>query len=301
MPLAYYSIADFGDARYERQWMQSVRSLRAHNSRTELHLVAYNDLPDALRREADHQRVVVHDAGDYRERLRELAPDQADALAHYPVLHKVLSLRFLPAPRDAQVLYLDCDTFLLGAVAELCRRYHHRHFHAREEPWSRRSHYGYRSSYLDEDGLAVSCRREGLAFVPPYNTGVFMLNDELATALAGSAGRFLHWAWRLLLGIAADGRLAQHCNPALLRAARRVPKRPDTPPLRYPSSNWWILEEIAMLLTLGGIPTLTHEAFSRADVAQNGESDPARRPIVAHYYSHMEEQFFASHPRFLQG
>lgn len=297
MPLAYYSIADFGDARYERQWIQSVRSLRTYDPWTELHLVAYNGLSDALRRETDQRRVAVHDAGDYRERLREHAPREADALALYPALHKILSLRFLPAPRDAQVAYLDCDTFLFGPVAELCWRYRHRHFHAREEPWSRRSHYGYQCSYLDEDGLAGSCRREGLTFVPPYNTGVFILNKGLAAALANSAGRFLHLAWRLLLGVAADTCLAKQCNPALLRAVRRIAKRPDTQALPYPSSNWWILEEIAMLLTLGGIPTATHGAFSRADVAQNGESDPARRPIVTHYYSHLEEEFFTHHAR----
>jgi hypothetical protein len=297
MPFAYYSIADFGDARYERQWMQSVRSLRAHDPRTELHLVAYNGLSDALRREAGRRRVAVHDAGGYHERLRELAPREADALALYPALHKILSLRFLPAPPDAQVVYLDCDTFLFGPVAELCRRYRHRHFHAREEPWSRRSHYGYQFSYLDEDRLAASCRREGLAFVPPYNTGVFILNKGLAAALADSAGRFLHLAWRLMLGVAADACLSKDCNPALMRAARRVAQRPDAPPLPYPSSNWWILEEIAMLLTLGGVPAVTHGAFSRADVAQNGESDPARRPIVAHYYSCLEEEFFTRHAR----
>jgi hypothetical protein len=297
MPLVYYSLADFGDPRYQRQWFQSVRSLRAHDPRIELHLVAYNGVSDAIRRDAERWCVTVHYAGNYRDRLRELAPCHADALALYPALHKILSLRHLPASPDTQVVYLDCDTFIFRSLTELCQRYGQRHFHAREEPWSRRSHYGYQPSYFDEDRLAESCRRERLAFIPPYNTGVFILNHGAASALAASAGLFLHWGWRLLLGIAADRQLAEKCNPGLLRAIRHLAQGSGAPPLHYPSSNWWIIEEIAVLLTLGGIPGLTHGAVSRADVVQNGESHAAPGPIVAHYYSHMEDQFFAGRER----
>ena len=58
------------------------------------------------------------------------------------------------------------------------------------------------------------------------------------------------------------------------------------------------MEEIALWLTLGRVAGLTHDAFERTDVIQNGEaleigrrSDPL--PIVAHYFGGWEQRFFA--------
>jgi hypothetical protein len=72
----------------------------------------------------------------------------------------------------------------------------------------------------------------------------------------------------------------------------RAPKRRA---LSYPSSNWWIVEEIATLLTLGGLNRLTHDVLRRADVAQNGEfNDPygSSPPTLVHYFSSLEDEFF---------
>ncbi len=295
MPLVYYSIADFGDPRYERQWCQSIRSLRAHNARVAVHLLLYNEASASIMREAERQHVTVHRVGSYRRRLQELAPQHGHALSRYPIFHKMLSLQFLPAGNAAQILYLDCDTFFFGDVMALFRKYRSHDFYAREEPFSRRSHYGYRSSYLNEDSLAETCAAEGLAFIPPYNAGIFMLNRRTWRALAGARREFLLYAWRLLLGISENAQLARECNPALLDGVRRSSKRANTQtPLPYPSSNWWILDEIAMLLTLAGIPGLTHGTLRRKDAAQNGEFQDARapRPTLVHYYSVLEEQFF---------
>jgi hypothetical protein len=72
-------------------------------------------------------------------------------------------------------------------------------------------------------------------------------------------------------------------------------KHADFPPLSYPSNNCWILDEIAMMFTLAGVPGLTHDALRRKDVAQSDEYDtPAGspRPTLVHYYSVLEQRFF---------
>ena len=168
--------------------MQSIRSLRRHNAAVEVHLVLYGEVPSAIVREAERQRVALHCVGSFRERLEDVCPGHADALSAYPALHKTLSLRFLPARRSRQVLYLDCDTFFFGDVASIFASHQSRHFYAREEPWSRRSPYGYRPSYLDEDALARICAAERLRFVPPCNTGVMLFNHGLWADARGGIG-----------------------------------------------------------------------------------------------------------------
>jgi hypothetical protein len=294
-PLVYYSIADFGDPRYERQWRQSIRSLRAYNELVPVHLVLYNGAPKSILREADLYRVTVQAAGSLASRLHDLIPRYADALSRHPVLHKVLSLHFLPAGGVSQILYLDCDTFFFGDVFALFEQYRDRHFYAREEPLSRRSHYGYQSSYLDEDALAQTYAAERLAFIPPYNMGVFVLNRGLSSQLARVSGKFLVYAWRLLLDISENQRLARRCNRVLLSEVRRSLKHADFPPMSYPSNNCWIVDEIAMMFTLAGVPGLTHHSLRRKDVAQGDEyNTPAGspRPTLVHYYSVLEQRFF---------
>jgi hypothetical protein len=300
MPLAYYSLANVGDIKCERQWSQSIRSLRAYNNHVPVHLVVYNVASDAVLREADRHQIMVHRVGDYQSRIHDLIPQHAAALCHYPSLHKILSLQFLPVGDASQVLYLDCDTFFLGDVMNLFRKYRSHHFYAREEPWSRRSHYGYRPSYLDERLLAATVESEGLTFIPPYNTGVCMLNRGLWMSLAQACSKFLGYLWRLLLDICNNDQLARECSSTLLHELRLGRKRSRDSALTYPSSNWWIVEEIAMLMTLGSIPGVTHDALHKEDAVQNGEYDnPSRsaHPVVVHYFSHFEERFFQRVPR----
>jgi hypothetical protein len=81
----------------------------------------------------------------------------------------------------------------------------------------------------------------------------------------------------------------------LLSEVRRSLKHADFPPMSYPSNNCWIVDEIAMMFTLAGVPGLTHDALRRKDVAQSDEYDtPAGlpRPTLVHYYSVLEQRFF---------
>jgi hypothetical protein len=301
MEMVYYSIASLGDPKYDRQWIQSIRSLRLYNQNIPIHLLLYNRPSPSILAEAGRRRVTVHMLGEYRDRLRELLPKRGNLLSSYPTFHKVLSLRSLPADTSSRVLYLDCDTFFFGDVAALFHKYRAHHFYAREEPWSRRSHYGYRPSYFDEDRLRETAHGEGLAFVAPYNTGICLFNHGVSLRIGAASRRFLSYAWRLLVGICHDSGLGDTDQTDLFDRVRPTLVQSDLRSrLLYPSGNWWILEEVAILLTLGGIPDLSHDVIRRADALQNGEFSRqvnAERPTVVHYYSHMEKQFFRRVPR----
>ena len=58
--------------------------------------------------------------------------------------------------------------------------------------------------------------------------------------------------------------------------AQDLAEEPEVSELPFPSSNPWILDEVALWLTLGQIPGLTHGSFCREDVRQDGEPAPAR-------------------------
>jgi hypothetical protein len=292
----YYSLANLGDQRYVRQWLQSIRSLRRYNASVEVHLVLYGAVSGEVIHESERQHVALHCVGGYRERLEETDPEHAAVLCRYPALHKILSLRFLPLRNARRVLYLDCDTFFFSDVASIFANHQSRHFYAREEPWSRRSPYGYKPSYLDEDALVRICAGERLQFIPPCNTGVMLFNHGLWAPVAAAAQQSLSYCWRLLAGICEDEGLARECGPALREEVKRSLERSrERPALPYPSSNWWIVEEIATLLMLGGLEGLTHDVLRRVDVAQNGEwngAQGAQRPTLVHYFSHFEDEFF---------
>ena len=297
--LVYYSLAAVGSAACERQWVQSIRSLRRYNGDIPVFLFVYGSLAAGTLAEAERHGVRVINGGDYATCFADLSWAAAQALVRNPTLHKVGSLRLCPTEAAGQVLFLDCDTFFFDDVDRLFERYQGHHFYAREEPGSSRSHYGYDRTYLDEAVLQGMERAEGLQPIPPYNSGVFMLNGGAWDHLRALAGDFLSYAWRLLLGQEYASPLGAAPEPAVSSLIRRHADEKDRRSrLPFPSSNAWILDEVALWLTLGRIPGLTHEVLDRADVAQNGEAvEIARagpdRPILVHYYSGWEDRFFS--------
>jgi hypothetical protein len=62
-------------------------------------------------------------------------------------------------------------------------------------------------------------------------------------------------------------------------------EEPGVSDLPFPSSNFWIVDQVALWLTLGQIPGLTHGRLSRADVTQGGEqAGDTNSGIVYHYF-----------------
>lgn len=301
MEIVYYSIAIDKGGRCQRQWTQSIRSLRRYNQSIPVHLFLYNSPPQSILAEARRHGVTVHTAGDYAACLACLPKHWQPPLAWYPAFHKFLSLTYCRKLRISQLLYADCDTFFLNDVAILFRRYRHLDWYAREEPMSSRSHHGYNSSYLDEARLARIVTAEGLRFVPPYNLGLCMMNHGLWRRLDALSQDFLRYTWRFLAGISKH----PECDPELAGLLRRSVSAADRKiHLPYPSSNTWIVDQVAFWLTMGRVPDLSHDVFSTEDVLQGAEYEEAGRgntaPVVIHYYSSLERHFFRHVPRILR-
>jgi hypothetical protein len=292
--LAYYSLLCDPHGVHERQWARSVRSLRRHNPDLDVALCLYGEARPETLATADRWRVEVVRLGEYGRALGDLPAHWRAALTANPTLHKLPSLRPLEKWQWERLVYVDCDTYFFGEVGELTRCYDDCDLYAREEPMSGRSGLGYDSSYLDEALLWSIARAEGLTSVPPYNTGVLAFSRRAVTALAGLLEDFAWYAWRLLLGacrwrpeMVADKSLLSFvlssAGPGELQLA-----------IPLPTSNFWILEEVATWLTLGRIPPLTHDTFAPGDVAQGHECLAGGAPrFVAHYFTVGEPSFLA--------
>jgi hypothetical protein len=270
MKAVYYSLVLTSEPTvHQNQWIRSIGSLREFNTTIPVYLFLFNEPTTAILRTADECEVVVHHLGSYRDCLRELAGEEGAALSCIPTLNKLLPLGHFGAS-VSQVLFLDCDTFFFGDVASLFAKYQARHLYAREEPHSRRSAFlEYHPSHIDEHTLRRIAAEAGAAFVPPYNSGVVLLNHGLSAELWALRTEFLRFAWRLTLGASMFPDISL---PAELRnILATMPRSQPDDPIEFPSGNYWILEQIALWLTLGRIRGLSHGQFLMADVLQNGE------------------------------
>ena len=270
MKAVYYSLVLTSEsARYQSQWIRSIGSLRKFNRTIPVYLFLFNEPTPAILERADEYEVTVHHLGSYRDCLRELADDEGAALSCVPTLNKLLPLGHFGAS-FSQVLFLDCDTCFFGDVATLFMKYQQYSLYAREAPHSRRSTFlGYNSSEIDEDALYRIAAKAGAALVPPYNSGVVLLNHGLWAELFALRARFLRYAWRLALGAGLSAEIALPLEWKEQFAS--MPSGELGDPIAFPSENCWILDEIALSLTLGSMPGLSHGQFAMADVLQNGE------------------------------
>ena len=300
MTFVYYSLANAPGSPWEKQWIQSIRSLRRYNARIPVYLFVYNGASAELLREADRRCVAVHYMGDYRNYLHSLHV-HGSILALFPTFHKFLSLAHGPLANVSQVVYLDCDTFFFKDIESMTCRNSVYDWCAREEPKSRRSHYGYDERHIDESSLRAIADQEGLRPIAPFNSGVCVLNNGVWNALERIRISNLEIAWRLLVGCelgATNGDVRdQKIRCAVLSA---VTGHDRARALHYPSSNAWIIEQIALWLSLGHLPQISLGLLSRDDVLQGAEfrerDDYRTHCVVAHYFSNHEEEFFRAVP-----
>ncbi len=300
MRFVYYSLANAPGSPWEYQWTQSIRSLRRYNSTIPVYLFLYNGASAELVEEASHRSVCVHYLGDYSAYLN-LLHVRGSTLALFPTFHKFLSLAHGPLQDASQVIYLDCDTFFFDNIDCMIDRSAYCDWYAREEPKSRRSHYGYDDSHIDEALLSAIAEHEGLRPIPPFNSGVCVLNNGIWHGLESIRIHNLDLAWRLLagceLGATDHASRDQKIRSAVLSTLTNYDQARAIP---YPSSNLWIIEQVALWLALGHLPQFSLGQMSRADVAQGGEFREARGPqipsVLAHYFSNLEDEFFRTVP-----
>jgi hypothetical protein len=295
----FYSLSYSPGTPYVQQWLRSIRSLRDYNRRVDVHLFLYNSAPSTILSEADRQKVHVHSLGDYDDCLGRLS-SYGKVLALYPTLHKFLSWSLASEYDVTQLLCLDCDTFFFTDVDLLFETYSDLHWYAREEPGTNLCPFGRQPEHLDEDGLSAIARREVMASVIPFNSGVCMLNHGIWHAFAELKTFYLETAWRLLVGRHLAVRTAASLSPRERNIRRTVLAKVDeferSRAIPYPSTNDWIIEEISLWLTLGRLPSMSQAILSRDHVMQGGEFRFARATpqscIVAHYFSTCEKAFF---------
>jgi hypothetical protein len=298
--LIYYSLANTPGNRCERQWIYSIRSLRCYNARIPVWLFLFNGASAELVQEAERWGVHVLYLGNYDEYLKQ-AHTHGSVLALYPTFHKFLTLGHAPFESVTQILYLDCDTFFFGDAEALFEQNQESDWYAREEPMSRRSHYRYNPTHIDENLLGQIAQHEGLRRVAPFNSGVCLLNRDIWTSLECLRMNYLDLAWRLLCGRELYGRDGLvhdlQIQQAVLQTLGDVDRSRALP---YPSANTWIIEQIALWLALGYLHRFSQGTFSSSQVLQGGEFQEqgkvSGRCVLVHYYSTLEDEFFSSMP-----
>ncbi len=275
----------------------SLESLRRVAPSQHARIFFYGSPPAAIENLARHANADLVRCPPYVDRLRSLVPAAAPVLAAYPLLHKYLNFNAMADLAPEQVLLADCDTLFFDDPARLFDRYLHADVVAREEPTTARSVVGHDPTYVDEPALQALGASLGLTTPPPFNIGVLLLNHAHWRTLAQLERQFVLYALRFLVWMAdnpATGAAATFGESAAATMLRTSHAALLTPRIRaaalpYPSSNRWILDQVALWFTIAHIPGCRYADFDVADVAQNGEIF-AHRPrdapwVVAHYFS----------------
>jgi len=295
MKIVTYSLSSTDRAQttdYQDQLFNSVQSLRAYNTAVSIHVFLYGQHPHGFITRLERENVTVHQMGSYEDAIRRIKPRAFRTLVRYPVLHKWMNFHRLAPLGPSQVLQIDCDTYFFDDVEILFDRYADCHYYGREEPSSRASHYGYNAEYLDEDKLFALAQHVGAAPVNPCNIGVSVLNHGLWNEVAKRTSLFLNYVFRFVAGLARNPETRGWLWPELAEVVMiDLIEQPDVNDLPFPSTNVWILDQVALWLTLGHVPGLTHGHLSLDHVIQGGESGETK---VVHHYFGMDKAAFLS-------
>ena len=298
MRIVTYSLSSTDRAQttdYHDQLFNSVQSLRAYNTVVSIHVFLYGDNPHGFITRLEREGVTVHQMGPYEEAIRRIKPRAFRTLVRYPVLHKWMNFHRLSPLAPSQVLQIDCDTYFFDDVEILFDRYADRHYYGREEPSSRASHYGYNAEYLDEDKLFALAQHVGAAPVNPCNIGVSVLNHGVWNEVAKRTSLFLNYVFRFVAGLARNPETRGWLWPELAEVVMiDLIEQPDVNDLPFPSTNVWILDQVALWLTLGHVPGLTHGHLSLDHVIQGSESGETK--VVHHYFGMDKAAFLSSLP-----
>ena len=76
--------------------------------------------------------------------------------------------------------------------------------------------------------------------------------------------------------------------------AQDLAEEPEGSELAYPSSNLWILDQVALWLILGQVPGLTHGLLSPDDIVQGADEPGFGKTKVLHHYYGRDKTAFLS-------
>jgi hypothetical protein len=295
--LVCYSVTNCGEGPHLDQLLRSTASLRQYNTNIPVWVFVYGDMPPAAAALLEANHICVKPVGTYVASLRKLSP-HAEVLSSYGVLCKYLSLAELADVDVAQLLLVDCDTFFFGDVTKLFERHAECECYGREEPFSPYSAHS-DAAYLDPAALAALLKSEALHEVPTLNAGALLLNRGLHRKVAPMLGFMLDYASRLMMWLRLhhDGELpymTPEFDPKSGPGGDPVGSaKPSHSPLPYPSSNAWIVDEVAFWMMLGRLPEVSCGIFAWHDFLQGQEFRSTSREqtsaLGCHYFSVNED------------
>jgi hypothetical protein len=263
---------------YERQWLQSVRSLRRHNPEIPVYLAHYGEPSEVVRAEVKRQDIILLQS-DYDALLAGMAPHIASVLRGYPVIHKFAALHDIDAD---SVLYVDCDTWFYRDPAGLFDLYSDAEFYAHVEPCTARDippDCGDPRVGVDAYMHSLASAR-GFQYFPPYNTGVCLFNHDSGWDFSDSLDSYFHYLYRFMCDI--------HEKDPSWEWAREA----SGPGLPYPPMyDFWLVEQVALWHIWGAIG-LSHDIIRREDVALSTTDLMDQLPFLIHYFHTAEDQFF---------
>lgn len=292
-----------------RQLEASIQSIRQFNNDIPIYLLSFGVPQTIFTINLRHCAVQIVPQPCYGDALSAYCSDRSAAIELYRVHHKWLALQQFRNCGENSLLYVDCDTVFLADPWELFQQYSVSQWYAREEPYSSHSHLGVDPSYIDEDKLKVLARQCGGQFIPPMNLGVILMNDRLWERVIEILPVFFSNVWNLLVGIAANRSKEATVDPRI-RPVLDVVSKLMTPAdigssIPHPSSNLWIIGEIAMMLALGQLQDFTFGFFSKNHVIQGGEfatlssaQDEGCSALLCHYYAKNYAAFSKAFPQF---
>jgi len=278
-----------------RQLAISLTTLRVRNPAVPVVIFCHGEVPEHLQQLAATYGATICEQPTYVERLTSLLGPLGNALADYLPLQKFLNLEQLAAMGHPHVLYLDCDTVILGDLRELVRNGGTPTVVAREEVGSGRCIHGADPDYLDESRLGIIAHAAaGFVPAPACNTGVVLFNNFPFDRAHDIELSFARWALRFALWMAANPAARERPQDADVVDIDLLRTHLDGPDgrhlfdlaIEYPSTNRWILEEVAFWMALGEQRDVSHGQFDPALVAQGAEPlDRALPTHIWHYFS----------------
>jgi hypothetical protein len=285
------------NAHYLSQLQASVLSIRRVNKTIPVYVFAYgDDIPPPFLRELFVLGVECSHLGTYEDALQPYVGKLSKPLARYPTLHRWLSLRELLELPASQIIYLDCDTWFVRDPGPFFERFSEHSLYAREEPFSRRSEWGYDPDAIDEDALGALARSVGARILSPFNIGLLAFDHRFSREICQRLHVLFSFVVRLIAwmhqhpdpGADSDGLISEMRDGF----AGAIASGDVVIPLAYPSRNRWIVDEVALWLTLGGISNFSVGWLPKDQILQGDEFATSTGEFIGcHYYARNQTPF----------
>jgi hypothetical protein len=284
------------------QLKASIDSLRRVNFHIPIYIFTFGIPARAIETTLKQLGVRIIEKPLYNSALEPYCGGRTAAFSHYPVLHRWLVLEDFRKSSEDTLLYVDCDTYFAADPAILFTAAGDRDWHTREEPYSSHSYLGYDPNYINEKALQLLACQVSSSFLPPINIGVMLMKNRVWERVQLVLDCFFTYMWAFLIWMAYYGQdkimADKRMQPILHEIARVASLEDRRNALPFPSSNGWIVDELAILLALGRIEPFSWGFFDREQVLQgieftslNPHTLKFSDAVLCHYFSKNHVEF----------